>query len=548
MEYLNDWTVPEGMSGDPNHLRFRPSHVRTSARGCPQRLAMKVRPGLAPVEPVPRQRARPNTYALAPVEKVLDRRAFHGLDDEAALAFWKGSEARRHHNAHARWVEHALVRYLRAEKEIDSGLRADGTTVEAVSHQWARTRSLTVGGIPIRHEETVTGRRFDGPGIRELRLLRHGSVEGRASDAAEVGLAAGVVAGARRVLGGAWDTGGYRLGAHRPVERIRVVEIGLLDGSHHVLFDDTGPAAHAAYTDDAEAHLWRSAGGGEYLPGDDCGACPLLGRCPAVMSVPGLLGMPEPGVHRKTWSVSTARSYERCPAPVHLGDLRLPRNKESEETPATTRGRAVHSWIETQHRRTPVRACSPHDADGEHGVPERGRLPANEAALAVQMAGDHTLTCPLATPSPVLDVHPERTVVVFDPTADVLVIAKVDLLYRTEAGWALRETKTARRADEGGLLEHHPQMALGVLLSAHGALPGGPGGCRVELERLTVTGPVLKEFAVGDSVIVARARRAIASLVKGWLKDTAYKEKPGRPCATCSFARWCPGGERKADR
>lgn len=548
MEYLNDWTVPEGMSGDPNLLRFRPSHVRADARRCPQRLAMKVRPSLVPVESVPRHRARPSTYALAPVEKVLDRRAFDGLDDEAALAAWKESEARRHHNAHTRWVEHATLNYLRGEREIDSGLHADGVTVEPVSRRWARTRSLTVGGTPIRHEETVTGRRFDGPGIRELRLLRYGSVEDRASDAAEVGLAAGVVAGARRVLSGTWEAGGYRLGAHRPVERIRIVEIGLLDGSHRVLFDGTGPAAHAAYTSDTEARLWRTASGGEYLPGDDCGTCPLLGRCPAVTSVPGLLGVAEPGAHRKTWSVSTARSYERCPAPVHLSDLRLPKQKESEETPATMRGRAVHDWIEAQHRRTPIRACLPHDTDGEHDVLEGRNLPANEATLAVQMAGDHSLTCPLATSSQVLDVHPEKTVVVFDPTADVLVIAKVDLLYRTEAGWALRETKTARRADEGGLLERHPQMALGVLLSAHGALPGGPGGCRVELERLTVTGPVLKEFAVGDPVIIARARLAIASLVEGWLKDTTYKERPGQACATCSFARWCPGGERKADR
>jgi hypothetical protein len=550
MEYLNGWTVPEGMSGDPNHLRFRPTHVRSGARSCPQRLAMKVRPGLVPVEPVPRNRTRPSTYALGPVEKVLDRRAFdRRLDGEAALAAWKASEARRHHNAHGRWVEHAVLHYLKAEENIDSGLRAEGTAVEPVSHHWARTRKLAVEGRLIHHEETVTGRRFDGPGIRELRLIRYGSVEDRAPDGPEVGLAAGVVAGARRVLGGKWEVGGYRLGVHLPVERVRVVEIGLLDGTHNVIFDGTASEAHTVYTNDTEARLWRSAGGGDYVPGDDCGTCPLLGRCPAVPSVPGLLGVAEPGPHRKTWSVSTGRSYVRCPAPVHLGDLRLPKHKEAEETPATMRGRVVHDWIEAQHRREPRQSCSPHDADGEHGVPEKTcDLPSKEAALAVQMAGDHALTCPLAAPSEALDVHPEETVVAFDPTADVLVIAKADLLYRTEEGWVLRETKTARRADEGGLLERHAQLALGVLLSAHGALPGGAGGCRVELERLTAAGPMLREFVVADPVIVARARRAVTSLVEGWLKDETYKERPGQACASCSFVRWCPGGERKTNR
>jgi hypothetical protein len=59
---------------------------------------------------------------------------------------------------------------------------------------------------------------------------------------------------------------------------------------------------------------------------------------------------------------------------------------------------------------------------------------------------------------------------------------------------------------------------------------------------------MLREFVVADPVIVARARRAVTSLVEGWLKDETYKERPGQACASCSFVRWCPGGERKTNR
>jgi len=205
----------------------------------------------------------------------------------------------------------------------------------------------------------------------------------------------------------------------------------------------------------------------------------------------------------------------------------------------------VHDWIESQHRRTPVSACTAQDADDAVAAFED--LPAHEARLAVQMAGDHASVCPLAKPSDVLAVRPEDLRVAFDPIADVVVVAKADLLYRTAKGWTLRETKTVQRADEGGLLERSPQIALGVLLSAHGALPGGPGGCRVELERLTATGPVLREFAVHDPVIVARARQVVGSLVGEWLRDRTHKERPGRSCSACAYAHWCPSGERRRD-
>jgi hypothetical protein len=163
------------------------------------------------------------------------------------------------------------------------------------------------------------------------------------------------------------------------------------------------------------------------------------------------------------------------------------------------------------------------------------------------MIGDHFLVCPLRGADEETEVHPERSVVVYDPAANVVVIAKVDLLYRTAGVWRLRETKTARHLNEGNPLTRFPQISLAILLSAEGLLPGGRGGCRVELERLTAYGPVMSEFDVHDPELVAEAREVVRSRVVDWHADERLATKPGKKaCGECGFTRWCPDAARGA--
>lgn len=155
------------------------------------------------------------------------------------------------------------------------------------------------------------------------------------------------------------------------------------------------------------------------------------------------------------------------------------------------------------------------------------------------MIGDHALVCPLRHRPDDAILHPELPVVVYDPDADVVVIAKADLLYRVAYQWTLRETKTAGVLSEGDPLDQYPQLALAVLLAGAEVLPG-KGRCRVELERLTGSGPVLTELDIAATDVVAKAQRVLEEHVSAWHADARYPAKAGKACADCPFTRWCP--------
>jgi hypothetical protein len=161
------------------------------------------------------------------------------------------------------------------------------------------------------------------------------------------------------------------------------------------------------------------------------------------------------------------------------------------------------------------------------------------------MIGDHALVCPLRNGPDDAEVHPERPIVVYDPDADVVVIAKTDLLYRVADRWTLRETKTVKAPSKEDLLVEYPQLALAVLLADAGVLPGG-GPCGVELERLTGSGPVVTELEVAAPDVVAQARRVLLKYVSEWHTDTRYPTKAGNACEDCPFTRWCPDAAERS--
>jgi hypothetical protein len=63
---------------------------------------------------------------------------------------------------------------------------------------------------------------------------------------------------------------------------------------------------------------------------------------------------------------------------------------------------------------------------------------------------------------------------------------------------------------------------------------------RVELERLSASGPVVGELDVDDPEVVAAARTVVRARVEAWHASPALTAKPGKVCTTCPFNQWCP--------
>lgn len=534
------WNAPAGVVGDDRLWRVRPFDVRRDELTCPQRRAVGMRPALRVDSGVPAMRQAGATTALG---KVLDHVEHDGLSVAEALASWQRHADQPPPPMLVGWLVKAARHYLSACAEIAwAEALPGGTELAPVSRNWGRSRRFdTADGGEVVHEEVVSGRRFEGDGVRELRLLRTRSVRDRARDEAEIALVAGVVASASVVLSGMWDKRALTLRSALAPQRVRVVEIGCSDGSHNVLFEGTAQEAHEKYRRDAESVVVAAASGTEYLPGADCGGCDLIGQCPAVPVRPGLLGVDGSGLPRRSWSLSSGRSFDDCPARLVAERLFLPRERAAEDSDYTRRGQAVHAWLEDLHRRLPARACS---ADEVPSTPDewsagRWSVSGEQARLGVQMISDHTLTCALRGPAGDVEAHPERPVVVFDPKANVVVVAKTDLLYRAGDVWKVRETKTVSVLDESDLMAQFPQLALAVVLSIEDGIRAGEP-VRVELERLSATGPVVAELNVDDPEIVAAARSVVRARVEAWHASPALTARPGKVCKTCPFNQWCP--------
>ncbi|MFJ7212896.1 PD-(D/E)XK nuclease family protein [Amycolatopsis sp. NPDC098790] len=476
---------------------------------------------------------------------MLDYVEHDGLTVEQALERWR-RYADRTPPMLVGWLTKAAPHYLAASEDIAwHSTPSGGTGPAPVSRNWGRRRFVYADGAEVVHEEVVSGRRFEGDGVRELRLLRTGSVQGRKRDEAEIALAAGVVASADLVLSGTWEKQALTL---RPATRpqwVRIAEIGCSDGTGNVLFDGTAKEAHEKYERDAEAAVVAAAAGTGYLPGAGCGDCDLIGLCPAVPVRPGLLGVDGTGLARRSWSLSTGRSFDDCPARLVAERMFLPRERAAEDSDHTRRGLAVHAWLEDLHRRVPARACAPEEAPPTPDAWSAGRwsVTGDQARLGAQMIADHALTCALGGEAGHVEAHPEQAIVVFDQQANVVVVAKADLLYRVGGAWTVRETKTASVLEESDLLTQFPQLALAVVLAAEDGLRAGEH-VRVELERLSATGPVVAKLDVDDPGFVAAARAVVNARVEGWHSAPALKAKPGKICKTCPFAQWCP--ERKS--
>ncbi|GGZ14308.1 hypothetical protein GCM10010387_03010 [Streptomyces inusitatus] len=539
---------------------FAGSFLRPDRRGgCAYKGALKARAGirLAP-GPLPSYKADPRTgFNLGPLGDTLDLIEYEGIEPEEALRRSMAATRERPEAdpGLAAWTRFALERYLEG-----------GTPgLLPVSHSWVLVTRL---GKPDnrgarRYEQCVWGRPYasaDGR-VRELRVPVARELLGAAAqaDRADLAAAAQVVAfgephrlpdrfhwheNARPVP----DAGEA---ARRQPEEVRITEVSCLDGQRHELLRESPEEVRRRYAAHGLPALAAAVSASAFTPGHDCEDCKYTPRCPALKRLGGVLGIEDLTRPRRTWSVTNGRSYvgrpgrdEGCPARERLRRLRLPDREARALTPQVIRGHAVHTWIQERHEARPGIACRPDDAPDGRSSWSAGRwtVPREQADLGARMVAAHARHCPYKL-STVAETAHEQTLVVHDTAADVVVVAKTDMIYRDGSSWVYRETKTDARRNppqEDDILRERPQLALAVLLLGTSTAIGEDiSTARVELEVLRPHGARLTVIDPLDPEVRASARQVVLDLSADWHADTTALARPGPHCQSCEMAVWC---------
>jgi hypothetical protein len=540
---MSSWRPPPGLAGKTDLVRVSSRTARADERACPASASAKARPGVWPRGRPSARRPTRSEFALRPFMTALDLIEHRKVPPEAALERAAAEPGRLPaHPGLMEWTREAVRCYLTAAPGMDRIV--DGMALEPTAHEWVyRWARALPGDGPAVYEITAWGRRYRSPdgSVRELRLPRLGSAGGRERDPAEVAVAAYVAAfGTPAERPKRWTETFRARACSDQVAQVRIVEYGCADGSVQVLFDGTPAEAEASFRNFGSPRLREAVSGTAERPGEGCVDCKLLAICQTLPRVPGLLGILGAGQPLRTWSVTNGRNYAICPARDHLRRLHLPRTGEYDQ--ATRRGKAVHSKIEELHRRYPPRPCTERDLHADLGQwQEKWELDAEQAWLAARQLAWHLPVCPLAPGAHVGQVRPEPTLAVHDPLADVIVLARPDLLYQDRGAWVWRETKTGGRirVRDTDVLGKYPQAALATVLLVSGVLGGERDGSRVELEILRPDGADIHLVDPHDPVAVDRAREVVRGLAEAWHGDLLLEPRPGPWCADCEVARWC---------
>ena len=253
-----------------------------------------------------------------------------------------------------------------------------------------------------------------------------------------------------------------------PARRVRVVEIGVLDGSSVVLFDGTAAEARAEFLAHGRSRAAAAADNDHVVPCRSCGDCKAAGVCRALVPVDEMLGQRQRGLSSRSVSASELEQYVRCPGQWLLDSgAHLPR--EEADGDGAFRGRAVHRWLQAAHaRQLPCTSADMPVPGSGLGLAD-GVLTETEYEIAYPFLMQHAGLCPLAAEmsSPVLA---DENIYGYDHDAEVVPVIRPDLLYRAgrlprdpgvqdcRAAVRVRKRRSIRQAPANRIRYRHAQL------------------------------------------------------------------------------------------
>ena len=516
------WDPPVDIGGDPRSVKVGASDVASNCR-CGRFLALKTRPQVKTVDGwrklwPPDDRKPP--FPLETITNiVMASHLAHNIDTYSELCEWIGHQVERRgvHRLMRPFIEHAVENVIDAH----DGIEADIGPLRLLS--W-RPKI----GQPGRELEAWAPLYHSAEGVHEIRRLRLGPArhEHDEDDARWAVTAARIAAEPRGELAPAW---------------VRVVEIGCVDGSIAVLFDDTPEQALSAYTGVVRNRAGALTEEDHVVPCSACGDCKTAGSCRALVPLDGLLGQVGRGHQSRSISPSELAKYAECPGRWLMESCaHLPKDPAGSE--ASERGRAVHDWLKAAHRRGT--GCEPADlpVPGGHLGLATGVLDAHAYAVAYPFLLQHVGRCPLSEPG-VTVVSVEGAVRGYDHDAEVVPVARPDLMYRRDDLLVVREVKTKEIpfASREEVFDRHLQIPFTLrmlesgLLAQHNCTTGV-----VEAEVITAGDQFVWEWRTDDPATMAVAASEVERVADDWHHDATWQTTPGPQCGSCPVRQWCP--------
>ncbi|MFG2825639.1 PD-(D/E)XK nuclease family protein [Kitasatospora sp. NPDC048365] len=510
----------EQLSGYQGELRVWASDAENHPARCSVFSAAKARRGFTAQE----WRRR---YSDAPFMLKVIRQIIVALHRDRRTTTWEGLQealqeqmAKRTdlHPGVRKYVAYAVEQYL------------DAHDVPPLQYEGLKFFSLDPSVGSQGRELVAWALLYSSPdGFREVRRLRVKKARGSMGPEHDRWAAA-----AAHIAAGVW--------MEIPPTRIRVVEVGLFDGSAEVVFEGTPEEARARYDTYARPIIQSLVQPVDYRPGQSCKDCKLAGCCPSLHDFSGCLGQKKPGTHTRSVSAADLELYSNCAARWYLEkDCFLPKEDASSE--AADRGRIIHRWLAEAHARGGKCAESDVAAYGESGT-FTGTLTEEEYGKARDFLIAHARSCPLVDGVEVVSI--ESPVYGYDRDADVVIASEPDLVYREADGRiVVRETKTTTEMpeDAGETFDRFfaAPWLINIASTANDAFGNSSGRPRIELEVITPDESRTFAWDLEQDAEAARIARAdVRRRASTWNRDASWSAAPGAQCTRCPVRRWCP--------
>jgi len=516
------WNPAVDIGGDPGPVRVGATDV-ASTSACGRFLALKTRRAVKQVDGWSRLFPPDGQSEPFPLGDVLDLvLSAHSLEFPSYAEFhaWlrQRLDARRTPRLMRPYIEHAVENVLDAHESIEGEVGRLRLLVKD-PHVGPQDRRLWVWGPLYATDD----------GTREIRRLRLGSAHEQADEDDERWAATAAYVAAT-------------FPSAQAAVRVRVVEVGPLDGGVAVLFDGTNEEAVAGFTGPLRERAARLVDADHVVPCRSCGECKTAGSCRELIRVDNVLGQSQRGLRSRSISPSGLQTYRTCPAQWLLADwLHLPKERADSEEAA--RGGYVHRWLESAHQRRT--RCMPDDLPepgGDLGL-AAGLLDPDDYLIAYPYLKQHLAMCPLGADEATV-VAVEDPLHGYDHIAEVVIVMKPDLLFKVGERLVIREVKTSGQTYAGGrddAWNKHLQVPFALTLLASGlAAAYGCTTSSVEVELLTESTGELWAWDNDDPAVAAVAAGDVRRAAQEWHLDSTWQTNPGPHCGWCPVSQWCP--------